>query len=194
MTTNEMTPRETTPNVGGLRNGSRIERLSLGSMPAKLERIQRSARQYRNALEAAVLARHGGIDLMAAHSISLAATAEMQAQVCLWLLRNKLETMSTSDVLSCTAAMTKARDRRNSAVAALKLPPPTAEEQRAALYSQLYDQPPAAAPAASQEAGPTAETTRAADAATGLPCDSSGDINQDTTFPTNQERIEHETD
>lgn len=167
MTTNSTTPRKRAPNVGALRNGARTSRLVLGQLPPRLARLQRGINQYRQALEAATIERHGQISILHAHQINLAATAELQAAIALWTLRQHAESMTTADALACGGAITKARVKRNQAVAALGLDPPTQDEILRSLYDQPID-PPAMPPAATEATGPTAETTAPPDATAGL--------------------------
>jgi hypothetical protein len=192
MTTNGMTTRQRTPNVGPLRNGARTSRLTLGQLPPKLARLQRGVNQYRAALEAATIERHGQISILHAHQINLAASAELQAAVAYWALRQRAETMTTADTLACADAITKARTKRNAAVAALGLDPPSEAE----LLRQLYvdplpaTDPPAATPAASEGTGPTSETTAPPDAPQANVSDSSAGINQDSQAAQDSEGTE----
>lgn len=115
-------------NANALRNGTRLnhKRLTVGELPSKMIAVKREGRQYRRDLETEVLQVKGNIDTTDAHLIDTAAAATIQAGICRWLLRHKIETMSTSDIRGCTADIVKAKERRDAAVRALKLdaPPP----------------------------------------------------------------------
>jgi hypothetical protein len=151
MTANEQRPSRRIPTLGTLRTGARIERrverLSLGGLPARLERVQRAARLYRAGLERAVVLSYGEIDTPRAHAINLAASAEMQAMIGLWCLRNRMDTMSSGDILACSASITKARRERDAAVKVLGLDSRSiAQHRQDTMFAEMYEpleQPPA---------------------------------------------------
>jgi len=115
-------------NLNALRNGGRLEvkRLTVGELPTKMIAIKREGRKYRRDLEAEVLAIKGEISTIDSHHIDTAAAATIQAGICRWLLRHKLETMSTADIRGCTADIVKAKERRDTAVKQLELNAPPA--------------------------------------------------------------------
>ena len=182
MTINQLTT-STPTNTGPLRTGARTSRLVLGKLPRKLQRLERGINQYREALETAVVERWGEISIADAHSINLAATAELQAAIAYWALRQRADSMSTADTLACGEAITKARTKRNQAVAALKLDRPTQAEIDAQTAYDLYGhvnagmrlrQPQPLSPATSH-AGPAQSAYAPANATAGHQCDQGRD-------------------
>lgn len=141
MTASDSTPRRPggqPGNTANLRNGSRADRtahrLQLGELPKPMARVTRDARAYRRALEAAVLEQHGEISLTHAHWIDAAAGFEAHAAVCRWVLRQKLDAMSASDIIAASREMARSRERRNAALKELGLDRPD-DDDVAALYS-----------------------------------------------------------
>jgi hypothetical protein len=110
-------------NKNALRNGSKLNahRLVVGELPMTMVMVKREACAYRRNLEAEVLSIKGSINATDAHLIDTAAAATIQAGVCRWLLRHKVEQMSVSDIRGCTADIVKAKERRDAAVKALQL-------------------------------------------------------------------------
>lgn len=98
------------------RNGTGLTRLTLGELPATMRRQTQQARKYRRGLEALVMGKKGQVDATDAHLIDEAASAEVHACVCRWLLRTRLEKMSVSDVARCSEQIVKAKRSRNAAV------------------------------------------------------------------------------
>src|SRR5262245_59686870 len=72
-------------NTNALRNGTRIERLTLGDLPDRMRRHLATARHYRRTLEQLVLATKGEVSLIDAHWIDEAASAEIHSGICRWL-------------------------------------------------------------------------------------------------------------
>ena len=107
--------------MNGLKTGTNVRRLTVGELPSKMIAVKREGRAYRRELEAAVVAVKGSIGITDAHLIDTASAAVIQAGVCRWLLRNKLETMTTADIRGCQADIVKAKERRDSAVRQLGL-------------------------------------------------------------------------
>ena len=116
-------------NKNNLRNGNRVDfrRLTVGELPTTMIAVKREGRQYRRDIEAEVMATKGEINTLDAHLIDTAAASTIQAGVCRWLLRNKLETMNTSDIRGCTADIVRAKERRDAAIRALNLDAPPAD-------------------------------------------------------------------
>ena len=109
-------------NVNGMKNGSRMARLTVGELPSSMIAVKREGRAYRRELEAAVTEAKGEVSLTDAHLIDTAAAATIQAGVCRWLLRNKdVKEMAASEIRACMSDITKAKERRDAAVRALKL-------------------------------------------------------------------------
>ncbi len=115
--------------MNAAKNGSRIAktRLVVGELPKQLLSVRREGRSYRRGLEAAVLEMQETISVLDAHHIDTASAATIHAAICRWLLRHKIGTMSTNDILSCSRELVKAKQCRDTAVKALELdaPPPT---------------------------------------------------------------------
>lgn len=113
-------------NINASANGSRISRLTLGELPNKMRRQLQNARKYRRYLESLCVDAHGEVNATHAHLIDEAAAAEVHASICRWLLRQRLEKMSTSDITRCSEQIMKAKTVRNKAIERLKLnaPPP----------------------------------------------------------------------
>lgn len=120
-TTNVPARRVSNRAFNNLRNGRRVVRLALGQLPGKLARVTRRVREYRVALESACEEVHGEITIQQAHWICTAATAEQHALVCLWLLRERFGTMSTSDVQAASRQIAQSRESRDRAVSLLEL-------------------------------------------------------------------------
>ena len=108
-------------NLNRLSNGSRVRRLTVGELPNEMIAVKREGRKYRRDLEALVLATKDEINATDAHLIDTATAATVQAGVCRWLMRNKIQTMSVSDIRGTQADIVKAKERRDAAVKALQL-------------------------------------------------------------------------
>lgn len=108
-------------HLSRLRNGRRLGHLTLGMMHKTLRRQTAGVRSYSNELEALVMEVKGEVSVYDQHLINEAAQAEMHAAVCRWLIRQRLPTMDSSDVVTCSKEMLKARQARNKAVERLGL-------------------------------------------------------------------------
>lgn len=124
-----------TRNVNALKNGSKSFRLVIGDMPKTMHRQQLNALKYRRALEDAIRQLKGEVCLCDAHFVDVATQAEIHAAVCRWLLKSKLETMSSADIVTCSREILKAKEARNRAVQQLKL-----DETQANSFLALYAQ------------------------------------------------------
>lgn len=122
-------------SMGGLTHGANISRLTVGNLPAKMRKLMIGTRAYRRALEAAVVESRGEVSLVDAHRIDEAAGCEMHAAICRWLLRERLDKMSVSDVTRCSEAIAKSKALRNKAVTALKIDKDRQADIIATLYS-----------------------------------------------------------
>ena len=113
-------------SMNALKTGRNIntKRLVVGELPPKMIAIKRESRKYRRTLEAEVAEVHGEISTTHAHLIDTASAATVQAGICRWLLRHRLEKMSTADIRGCSADIVKAKERRDAAVKALELERP----------------------------------------------------------------------
>lgn len=111
-------------NITNLVNGTRISRLTLGTMPAELRVPCRRATQYRTELENQLIQVKGEVSFTDAHLVDEAATAEVHAAVCRWLLRERIKDMSSQDIQKCSESLMKAKDKRNRAVEKLGLDKP----------------------------------------------------------------------
>jgi len=69
-----------------------------------------------------------------AHHIDAAATHEQHGAVCRWLLRQRIETMATPDIIKCSQAIAQAKDARNRAMTLLGLNRNTQSDIIATLY------------------------------------------------------------
>jgi hypothetical protein len=110
-------------NKNALKNGTRLnhKRLVVGELPVSMVAVKREGQGYRRVLEAEVLQLKNQINTTDAHLIDTASAATIQAGICRWLLRNKLDTMSTADIRGCTSDIVRAKERRDAAVKALQL-------------------------------------------------------------------------
>ena len=108
-------------NLNSMKNGTRITRLVLGTLPTTMRRQTKNALAYRRDLEALVLDVRGEVNVSDAHLIDEACNAELHASVCRWLMRTRLEKMSVSDVTRCSEQVLKSKTIRNKAVECLEL-------------------------------------------------------------------------
>lgn len=109
-------------NFNSVRNGTRIVRLALGQLPPAMSRVTRYCRDYRRALEEVVAdANHGQLTMTQAHLVDAACTHEQHAKVCLWLLRQRIDKMTTADIRETSRQIAASKDARNKAIAALGL-------------------------------------------------------------------------
>ncbi len=108
-------------NLNATKNGTTISRLTLGELPQTMRRQTQQARKYRRTLESLVAAAKGEVNATDAHLIDEAATAEVHASVCRWLLRTRLDKMTVADVARCSEQILKAKTARNKAVERLGL-------------------------------------------------------------------------
>ena len=86
--------------------------------------IRREGRKYRRTLEQAVSDTHGEVNVIRAHLIDTASAATIQAGICRWCLRHKLDKMSPADIRGCAGDIVRAKQARDRAVAALELEKP----------------------------------------------------------------------
>lgn len=107
--------------ISNAKSGKTLTRLTIGELPATMRRQTQNCRRYRRQLEGLVTDRRGRIDPMDAHLIDEAVQAEVHAAVCRWLLRNRLEKMTVSDIRACSEAILKSKTIRNKAIEALDL-------------------------------------------------------------------------
>ncbi len=108
-------------NLNATKHGGSLTRLTLGELPQTMRRQTQAARKYRRGLEALVVEAKGQVDATDAHLIDEAASAEVHAAVCRWLLRTRIDKMSVSDVARCSEQIVKAKAVRNRAVERLRL-------------------------------------------------------------------------
>jgi len=108
--------------------------LTVGEFPAELNFVKIEGRKYRRALEDAVLKTHQEVSLSHAHLIDTAAGATVHAGICRWLLRERIGTMSTADVLACSREMLRAKETRDRSVRMLDLDRDRIEDEIDALY------------------------------------------------------------
>ena len=111
----------------------RLARLTLGQLPSRMRRQIAQARKYRRELEQVVLDTKGQISPYDAHLIDQAATAEVHAAVCRWLLRERIDDMTNKEILDVSKSMLWAKGVRNAAVKELGI------DQRVDVFEALYD-------------------------------------------------------
>ena len=87
-------------------------------------RQTRAVRDYRIVLEDLVTQVKGTVSMTDAHLIDEACQAQMHCDVCRWIMREKLETMSVSDITKCSEQQLKAKTSRNKAIRQLGLDVP----------------------------------------------------------------------
>ena len=108
-------------NLNAAKNGSTITRLIVGELPRQLLHVKIEGRSYRRTMEDFVLAVHGAISCNDAHAIDTATAATVHAGICRWLLRQKINTMETNDILACSKELLRAKETRDRAVQRLRL-------------------------------------------------------------------------
>ena len=167
---------------GKLRTGSgvSVSRLILGELPRPLLTVQRYARRYRRLLEAACVEAHGGVDVVAAHTIDAAVGYETHIAICRWLLNNRWDKLEPKDILACSTAMASARSRRNQCLKQLNLDAVKDEDLVAAYFAQpaieFSDEEPAADTAGEREP----DTTNAVADVDARDVDDVDDVDDDT--------------
>ncbi len=108
-------------NLNAVKNAKRLTRLTVGELPKSLTSVKFEGRKYRSALENETLRVYGSISPTHAHHIDSAAAATVHAGICRWLLRQRLGTMTTADILTCSRELLKAKQARDASVRLLKL-------------------------------------------------------------------------
>lgn len=109
-------------NLNGVKTGAQLSRrLTVGELPGPLIAVKREGRAYRRFIEAEVIAAKGEISATDAHLIDTASAATIHCGICRWLLRHKLDTMGTGDVLACSREITKGKEARDRAIKALNI-------------------------------------------------------------------------
>ncbi len=133
-------------NLNSVRNGRKVRRLVVGEFPKRFQFLKREGRAYRRAIEDAVVEAHGEVSVMQAHYIDTAAAATVHAAICRWILREKLDGMTTPDVLACSREILKAKETRDRCIRLLQL---DGERERA--LDALYSDPTPPAPKTNEE-------------------------------------------
>lgn len=134
-------PANANATTHGLRSRQPLTRLTLGTLPKSMRRVEIEARDFRAALEAAVIDRHGEIDLPKAGLIATAAAWQRHSALCVRWLREHEAKMTHAERLSYSREIATASANRDKAVVALKLER-TAQDVFDALYSSptaVYD-------------------------------------------------------
>lgn len=139
-------------NANALQHGQRsmLVRFNLGSMPAKLKRIERSVNEFRRVIEAAVVAAHGSIGVYQAALVQSACRHETHSLMVQRWLRLNVDVLSHDQRLSYSKAAADASTARDKCLERLRLDA-TAGDIADWLYS---DDPEPTEP----EAEPTNET------------------------------------
>ena len=91
-------------------------------------------------MEAEVAKVHGEVSITDAHAINTATAATVHAGICRWLLREKIEKMTTADVLACSRELLRSKETRDRAVRLLDLDAGRTNILDA-LYSEVDDPP-----------------------------------------------------
>ncbi|MBU0718579.1 MAG: hypothetical protein KJ749_10055, partial [Planctomycetes bacterium] len=114
-------------NLNALKTATKVgRRLVVGELPKQLLSVKREARAYRRGLEDAVLAAHNEITTTHSHHIDTASAATIHGGICRWLMRTKIATMNTAEILACSRELVKAKAARDAAVRLLDLDRPPA--------------------------------------------------------------------
>lgn len=96
-------------------------RLALGSLPPSLARVERSAYQFRRALEDAYTLAYGDVDFQAAAIIQTASRWERHAGLALRWLRDHEQELDHAERLGYSREIARASSERDKAIASLKL-------------------------------------------------------------------------
>ena len=129
-------------NANAMKNGTRLMRLLvLGELPECMRRVSDHVLLYRRRLEAETfhasdanvvlpddltpaqryLAIEAELTTTQKHLIHEASVNQQHAGICKWLLRERIDTMTVSDIASCSREITRAAAQRNRAVSQLRL-------------------------------------------------------------------------
>ncbi len=101
-------------NRNSMRHGLRASKL-----PAKCGWIHREVRGFRRAVEDAVVSVHGEVSILHAASINTACRAEVHAQLAARWLRDQIDELDAAQRLNYSAAVVKASESRDKALATL---------------------------------------------------------------------------
>lgn len=107
--------------TNGTRIGDRVTRLTIGELPKQLLGARSEGRAYRRSLEDALIRQGRDVGVVEAHAIDTASSATIHAAICRWLLRQKINKMSPTDILSCSREIVKAKQDRDRAIKTLNL-------------------------------------------------------------------------
>ncbi len=153
-------------------------------LPAGCGSIENATDQLRVALEDAVLAAKGQVDLGDAAAISTAVRAERLAALAAKWLRDKYDSLSADARLSYARETVKASEARDRAIRSLGIDAKSIEQyQRDQLYRDLYG-PRLALPPATSAPEPSQNTPDPADAPASVLCDLGGCQSTDSSIPT----------
>ncbi|HQU42552.1 MAG TPA: hypothetical protein PK867_07050 [Pirellulales bacterium] len=119
--------------------------LVLGKLPKSLARVEDDAYRFRAAVEAAVVGAHGSISLTNACLIATAARWERHGLLALRWLREGHDALDDAQRLAYSKAIAEGSERRDKAIASLKLDRDTAADLWAAFDAQQARQRAAAA-------------------------------------------------
>lgn len=108
-------------NMNAVRTLRKTRPLAVGTLPREMEACKKAAIRYRQYLENAVLDLRGELNCDDVHEIDLAVTCELHVHITRWLLRNRLDTLSATEIAALSAGMPKAKERRNRAIHRLRL-------------------------------------------------------------------------
>ncbi len=120
-------------NANALRHGLRAVRLNLGSMPAKLKRVERSVNEFRRLIEAATIDAHGEIGVLQAAYIQSACRHETASQLAARWLRLNGDSLDPNQRLAYIKAAADASTNRDKCLERLKL-----DVKAGDLWGELY--------------------------------------------------------
>lgn len=150
-----------------MKNGASVHRLTIGELPDVMRRQLATSRRYRRELEQLVAEVKGEVSVIDAHYVDEAVGAETHAALCRWLLRERLQSMTTADIVICSKEILKSKGVRNRAVEQLALDRVQADAIDA-LYHIKGDATPT--PDATPDQSPASDTFGDSDAAGANPC------------------------
>jgi hypothetical protein len=127
-------------NVNGLKTGSKLKpiRLTVGNLPRQMLVVRREGAKYRRLVEDETIKAKGKIGLTDAHLIDTASAGTIQAGICRWLLRERINDMQPAEILACTQALLKGKQTRDAAIRALDLDRDRTQDMLDMLYGQPW--------------------------------------------------------
>ena len=108
-------------NLNAIKNGNRLNRMIIGTLPPTMRRQTANARRYRRSLEELVIIQKGEVTVSDAHIIDTCTACELHAAICRWLLRDRMMSMKPTDILACSRNIVMSKESRDRAFRLLKL-------------------------------------------------------------------------